>query len=363
MAQDRNGNNHKAAGRPDGGQFDKKAGQGSDDDLDFGGYVAGMDAAVDRTAIKERPETLSADDWRVLRRSASWGVRMLAWSSPKSPTPTDDEFDELLYDESQRVRGAAAYRDDLTEAQVEALLHDGNPNVRRKAVMSRNAARESVERMARLDNNGFVRGTADFRLDPAGHAETGDRTHDAVYGGGRVSDGTDAPAGIALPPGRRWKRIGREGARITLAGDSVADVALVPPSAGMSDYTFRRKYGLSRPGALDPSSPALLVHTVHTDGPRRSEVSAVLPPDAAPSAEALDDVAFAFLSESTGYLESKPGKARAVLTVTADDVEVDVVTPDGYDEDAGAELRGRMLADRADAIDALRGPTHGPWNA
>lgn len=65
--------------------------------------------------------------------------------------------------------------------------------------------------MARLDNNGFVRGTADFRLDPAGHAETGDRTHDAVYGGGRVSDGTDAPAGIALPPGRRWKRIGREG--------------------------------------------------------------------------------------------------------------------------------------------------------
>lgn len=310
MAQDRNGNNHKAAGRPDGGQFDKKAGQGSDDDLEFGGYVAGMDAAVDRTAIKERPETLSADDWRVLRRSASWGVRMLAWSSPKSPTPTDDEFDELLYDESQRVRG-----------------------------------------------------TADFRLDPAGHAETGDRTHDAVYGGGRVSDGTDAPAGIALPPGRRWKRIGKEGARITLAGDSVADVALVPPSAGISDYTFRRKYGLSRPGALDPSSPALLVHTVHTDGPRRSEVSAVLPPDAAPSAEALDDVAFAFLSESTGYLESKPGKARAVLTVTADDVEVDVVTPDGYDEDAGAELRGRMLADRADAIDALRGPTHSPWNA
>lgn len=28
MAQDRNGNNHKAAGRPDGGQFDKKSGSG-----------------------------------------------------------------------------------------------------------------------------------------------------------------------------------------------------------------------------------------------------------------------------------------------------------------------------------------------
>ena len=32
MAQDRNGNNHKAAGRSDGGQFDRKAGQGFDDD-------------------------------------------------------------------------------------------------------------------------------------------------------------------------------------------------------------------------------------------------------------------------------------------------------------------------------------------
>lgn len=35
MATDAKGNNHKAAGRPDGGQFDRKAGQGSDDDLDF----------------------------------------------------------------------------------------------------------------------------------------------------------------------------------------------------------------------------------------------------------------------------------------------------------------------------------------
>ena len=33
MATDAKGNNHKAAGRPDGGQFDRKTGQGSDDDL------------------------------------------------------------------------------------------------------------------------------------------------------------------------------------------------------------------------------------------------------------------------------------------------------------------------------------------
>ena len=34
MATAAKGNNHKAAGRPDGGQFDKKAGQGTDDDLE-----------------------------------------------------------------------------------------------------------------------------------------------------------------------------------------------------------------------------------------------------------------------------------------------------------------------------------------
>lgn len=34
MAQDRNGRDHKAAGRPDGGQYEGKAGQGSDDDLE-----------------------------------------------------------------------------------------------------------------------------------------------------------------------------------------------------------------------------------------------------------------------------------------------------------------------------------------
>lgn len=33
--RDGKGNNHKAAGRPDGGQFDRKAGQGSDDDPDM----------------------------------------------------------------------------------------------------------------------------------------------------------------------------------------------------------------------------------------------------------------------------------------------------------------------------------------
>lgn len=35
MVMDANGHSHKASGRPDGGQFERKAGQGTDDDLDF----------------------------------------------------------------------------------------------------------------------------------------------------------------------------------------------------------------------------------------------------------------------------------------------------------------------------------------
>lgn len=34
MARDGNGRDHKAAGRPDGGQYEEKAGQGLDDDLE-----------------------------------------------------------------------------------------------------------------------------------------------------------------------------------------------------------------------------------------------------------------------------------------------------------------------------------------
>lgn len=70
---DPKGNNHKAAGRPDGDQFDRKAGQGSDDDLDleavdarrriFDAVVAGDDDGVDpetarriRYAIRPTPD-------------------------------------------------------------------------------------------------------------------------------------------------------------------------------------------------------------------------------------------------------------------------------------------------------------------
>ena len=35
MVMDNNGDDHQPAGRPDGGQYAPKAGQGSDDDLDL----------------------------------------------------------------------------------------------------------------------------------------------------------------------------------------------------------------------------------------------------------------------------------------------------------------------------------------
>lgn len=70
---DPKGNDHKAAGHPDGDQFDRKAGQGSDDDLDleavdarrrvFDRIAAGDDDGIDpetarriRYAIRLTPD-------------------------------------------------------------------------------------------------------------------------------------------------------------------------------------------------------------------------------------------------------------------------------------------------------------------
>lgn len=81
-------NNHKAAGRPDGGRFDRKAGQDSDDDLDldavdarrrvFDRIVAGDDDGVDpETARRIRYAirlTLDRDPDRVFANMRRNGV-------------------------------------------------------------------------------------------------------------------------------------------------------------------------------------------------------------------------------------------------------------------------------------------------
>ena len=353
MVMDANGNSHKAGGRPDGGQFDRKAGQGSDGDLPAGGYVPGEDADADRTAVKERPETLSDADWRILRHSDSWGVRMLAWSNPLAPKPTDREFEELLFDDNQRVRGAAAYRTDLTEKQVDALLHDANPNVRRKALMADSASRDEIDRLAHVDNNEFVRGTANLRRNPTEGVKSERYERDTVQGGVHVSDGRTRIAGVLLSSGRRWRTNSPEGYRIDLSNGAAADVALVEPSSDLSDYGFRKQYGMSRPGALDPVGRALLAHTVKSGKGYRDEVVVVMPPDAGLDAGALDDVAYAFHTESKDWLASYKGQSRAVMSVTADGVNVTVLTRDGVDEEASEALWRRMTSDRRYALDAL----------
>lgn len=356
MVMDANGHSHKAAGRPDGGQYDTKAGQGSDDDL-TGAYVPGMDVDADRRAVRERPKTLSAEDWRVLRHSPSWGVRMAAWSDMHSPKLDDGSFADLLEDESKRVRGAAAYRTDLTERQARALLADAAPCVRRKAAMFLGLPKTELERVARFDNNDYVRKTARFRLEPATPTKEEGRTRNAIYGPLRTSDGTDTAAGMTIPEGRRWRPAGTDGARVDLTGGAVADIAMVRPSRGLSDYAFRRRYGQSRPGGLDPDSPALLVHTTRNVEGDRVEVIAALSPDAGVELKDIDDVAYRFYVESKGHFRESGG-SRALMYV--DDATVDVTfRPDGrkadVDEDAAAEILDRMESESG-ALAGLVGP-------
>ena len=60
MVMDANGHNHKAAGRPDGGQFDAKAGQGSDDDLDFGAIDSRVADVMPDLSDEERRRAIMA---------------------------------------------------------------------------------------------------------------------------------------------------------------------------------------------------------------------------------------------------------------------------------------------------------------
>ena len=76
MAVDARGNSHKAAGRPDGGQFDHKAGQGSDDDLEV--QAAPMDkvalqvTAARAIAGKEPPDCTGLGPVKANHMLADW---------------------------------------------------------------------------------------------------------------------------------------------------------------------------------------------------------------------------------------------------------------------------------------------------
>lgn len=120
MTQDRNGNNHKAAGRPDGGQFDRKPGQGSDNDLETmssdGIFSKGVRQRISQYGgyTTEGDEELLSDEG-------------LASYSPKAI----EMFDALIDDEMAGFDGdgvdpdaAAAWRRSMHRATLRSLDGD-----------------------------------------------------------------------------------------------------------------------------------------------------------------------------------------------------------------------------------------------
>lgn len=91
MATDAKGNNHKAAGRPDGGQFDRKTGQGSDDDLDVGAVPAGLDED-DPIAVARYLDSLDPG----VRFFMSDGARALEARTLDDPDWCDAHAEELM---------------------------------------------------------------------------------------------------------------------------------------------------------------------------------------------------------------------------------------------------------------------------
>ena len=120
MATDAKGNNHKAAGRPDGGQFDKKAGQGSDDDLETMSSDSVFSKGV-RQRISQYGGYTTEGDEELLSDEG------LASYSPKAI----DMFDALIDDEMAGFDGdgvdpdaAAAWRRSMHRATLRSLDGD-----------------------------------------------------------------------------------------------------------------------------------------------------------------------------------------------------------------------------------------------
>lgn len=96
MAVDNNGDNHQPAGRPDGGQYAPKAGQGTDDDLAMPSEVALLDAAAMLTGRREQA-----------RRDADATTGDDAWYTGKGRY--------LGYEYADAIVDAARHADDIPE--------------------------------------------------------------------------------------------------------------------------------------------------------------------------------------------------------------------------------------------------------
>ena len=101
MAVDNNGDNHQPAGRPDGGQYAPKAGQGTDDDLATPSEVALLDAAAMLTGRREQA-----------RRDADATTGDDAWYTGKGRY--------LGYEYADAIVDAARHADDIPEGTTPA---------------------------------------------------------------------------------------------------------------------------------------------------------------------------------------------------------------------------------------------------
>lgn len=118
MVMDANGHSHKAAGRPDGGQYDTKAGSGSDDDLDMEAIGARVADAAPELTDEERRRAILAilgmDAPKPDTMVDSDGVKR----PPTPPTPPevapsvpegDDDTRAYTADETRRLLDRAAH--------------------------------------------------------------------------------------------------------------------------------------------------------------------------------------------------------------------------------------------------------------
>ena len=105
MTMDSRGNSHKAAGRPDGGQFDRKAGQASDDDLDFDAMDERLSRAMPSLDYRARRRIIDAVRGRAPEGGATGG-----YGTHPDMDAVGDMMGDLQADMADEGREAVAER-------------------------------------------------------------------------------------------------------------------------------------------------------------------------------------------------------------------------------------------------------------
>lgn len=133
MAVDNNGDNHQPAGRPDGGQYAPKTGQGTDDDLESGTGaalgIAGHWLNGQRVAARGAADATVGDDAWYTNKGRELGYEYAdaivdaaihADDIPAGTTLTDTAFDDDALAEYLEDLDAISSPDDLRETAAYA---------------------------------------------------------------------------------------------------------------------------------------------------------------------------------------------------------------------------------------------------